>query len=103
MFSINATGTILFIDLLSGHTLSDVYVLAGYGELEGTFEEVYFNGMLVQNPTAEGSFGGGYRLSYNEHQLVLIPEPKPMVLLVAALGAIGLLAGGKRTTARGMG
>jgi fibronectin-binding autotransporter adhesin len=98
--SLNATGTILSIDLLGGHALSGVYVLASYGELEGAFAEVYFNGLLVENPTEEGSFGDGYRLFYGEHQLVLIPEPNSTVLLAASLAMFGLLAGRKKEALR---
>ncbi len=88
ILSINATGTALYIDLLSGATLSEAYVLASYGAITGMFESVYFNGVLVADPTAEDSFGSGYRLSYGANQLMLIPEPGTMGLLAAGAGIL---------------
>lgn len=102
LFSIAASGTRLSLDLLSGQVLSGIYVLASYEDVDGTFAEVYFNGILVENPTENDSFGGGYRLSYSDHQLILIPEPKPMILVTAALGAI-LFSVGRKRISRGMG
>ena len=66
------------------------------GPLTGEFDEVFYNGALVENPSDGLPVGPGLRLLYDAQALFLVPEPSALLLLLlgAALGG-----GGRRTRA----
>mgnify|MGYP000986570710 FL=1 len=41
------------------------YTLVTFASLTGTFDEVYFGGSLVADPTADGAINGTHKLVYN--------------------------------------
>ncbi len=90
-FSINGTGTVLTIDLLSGQTLSGTYTLASYGSFSGAFSAVYYNGVLIANPMSESAIGGTHQLVYTSDALLLtVPEPGMVTLYLTGIALTGL-------------
>ena len=65
------------------------YTFLTAGSISGIFEEVYFNDILIPNPTAIGSIGGVLRLDYGDTALRLVPEPASAVLAALGLAALG--------------
>lgn len=84
-FSLSATGTVLRLTLLNGETLGGSYTLVSSSAFTGTFSSVYYNGVLVADPTAMGSIGGTHQLTYvGNTMLLVVPEPGTTSLLLAA-------------------
>jgi len=91
------TGNLILTSTLDRLDLSPVggwlgsYTLATWtGSISGEFSQVYYNNVLMPNPTAAGGINGNYRLIYDagSKMLLLIPEPSPLALA-------GLMAGGQ--------
>ena len=94
-WSLSSTGSVLDLDLLTGSSLSGDYILASFASLTGTFDEVYYDGVLINNPTAIGAIGGTHNLVYDTNILRLNVIPEPASLMLLSLGA-GLLLTGRR-------
>jgi autotransporter-associated beta strand protein len=93
---LDLSGSTDILELLpTAGSLLGNYTLVNYGgTLTGTFNQVFYNGSLVANPTAPGSIGTYYNLDYgtgstSQIRLVAIPEPASASLLAAGLIMIG--------------
>lgn len=65
---------------LGGNVMSEIYTVATYGSVTGTFNEIYLNGVPVTD-----YIGGNYWLVYGAGGLTLVPEPAALTLLAAGL------------------
>ncbi len=90
--NIDLTSALDRLDVVTtdGGTLGSYDILTWTGTLTGQFDQVFYNGVPMPNPTVVGGINGNLWIEYRGSTLTFVPEPG--MLALALLGAAAGLA-----------